>query len=263
MSSDGYQAYDFLSVFYPLVKKAFPTLAVSCCDSTGARQQRDLLYELGRLGGLDLFDVNTYHNYQSDVKRPFSDLLHGQPTLETEWSDGGSTFTSTWDVVGQNFEGFQWAIYMHNAFRNNVAGWSHWWCTWTAPTDAALIQVNGTSYQVSARLWAFAGYFRFARPGAVRLEAVSSVEEVYVTAWQNTNLTIAVQAINAAHYTYTLNVQLKDTAVTHAVAYLTDNTHNVTQSERFTFTSGKFTAQIEPRAMKTFFLDTANGTSTS
>jgi glucosylceramidase len=59
MSSDGYQAYDFLSVFYPMVKKAFPKLAVSCCDATGARQQRDILYELGRLGGLNLFDVNT------------------------------------------------------------------------------------------------------------------------------------------------------------------------------------------------------------
>lgn len=51
MLSDGYQAYDFLSVLYPIAKKAFPELNVSCCDSTGARQQRDLLYELNRLGG--------------------------------------------------------------------------------------------------------------------------------------------------------------------------------------------------------------------
>ena len=97
MLSDGYQAYDFLSVLYPKVKKAFPSLLVSCCDSTGARQQRDLLYELNRAaGGQQLFDINTYHNYQSDIKRPFDDLLeHGQPTLETEWSDGGSTWTPT------------------------------------------------------------------------------------------------------------------------------------------------------------------------
>ncbi|KAI4731849.1 glycoside hydrolase [Aureobasidium sp. EXF-10728] len=257
MLSDGYQAYDFLSIFYPMVKKAFPSLAVSCCDSTGARQQRDLLYELGRLGGKTLFDVNTYHNYQSDVKRPFDDLLAGQPTLETEWSDGGNTWTRTWDVSGNNFEGFQWAIYMHNAFRNNVAGWSHWWCSWTSPTDASLVQVNGTSYQVSARLWAFAGYFRFARPGAVRLFTDTSVEEVYVTAWQNKNGTIAIPVINAAHYTYTLDVQLSATNVSIATAYLTDNDHNVTQAGQFTFEGGRFTAQIEPRAMKTFFLEEA------
>lgn len=109
MLSDGFQAYDFLSVFYPMVKKAYPNLSVSCCDSTGARQQRDLLYELSRLGGIKYFDVNTYHNYQSDIKEPFDDLLQGQPTIETEWSDGGSTWTPTWDVSGNNFEGFQWA----------------------------------------------------------------------------------------------------------------------------------------------------------
>jgi len=253
MLSDGYQAYDFLSVLYPMVKKAFPSLDVSCCDSTGARQQRDLLYELGRVNGLDLFDVNTYHNYQSDIKRPFTDLLHGQPTIETEWSDGGTTWTPTWDAVGQNFEGFQWAIYMHNAFRNNVAGWSHWWCSWTGG-DAALVNVNGTSYQVAARLWAFSGYFRFARPGAVRIAAESDVEEVYVTAWQNSNGTVAIPVINAAHYTYTLNVNLGSTNVTHATAYLTDNTHNVTMENQFTFSGGRFTAEVEPRSMKTFFL---------
>ncbi|KAK3072454.1 hypothetical protein LTR53_006781 [Teratosphaeriaceae sp. CCFEE 6253] len=261
MLSDGYQAYDFLSIFYPLVKKAFPKLAVSCCDSTGARQERDLLYELNRLGGGNLFDVNTYHNYQSDVKRPFDDLLpNGQPTLETEWSDGGSTFTSTWDVSGQNFEGFQWAIYMHNAFKNNVAGWSHWWCYWTYPTDASLIQINGTSYQVSARLWAFAGYFRFARPGAVRLDATSDVEEVYVTAWQNTNGTIAIPVINAAHYTYTVDFNIAASNLTHVVSYLIDNDHNVTQSEEYTVSGSKFTAQVEPRSMKTFFLDSGRPT---
>jgi len=238
------------------VKKAFPSLAVSCCDSTGARQQRDLLYELGRVNGLDLFDVNTYHNYQSDIKEPFDDLLHGQPTLETEWSDGGSTWSPNWDIQGQNFEGFQWAIYMHNAFIKGVGGWSHWWCTWTQPTDASLIAVNGTSYQVAARLWAFAGYFRFARPGAARLHALSNVQEIRVTAWENTNGTIAIPVINSAHYTYTLDISLVGTNVSHVSAYLSDNNHNVTlTNETFTLTGGRFKAQIEPRSMKTFYLD--------
>lgn len=87
MLSDGYQAYDFLSVFYPIAKKAFPNLFVSCCDATGARQERDLLYELDRLGGLNLYDIATYHNYQSEIKEPFDDLTNGKPVIETEWSD--------------------------------------------------------------------------------------------------------------------------------------------------------------------------------
>ena len=57
MLSDGFQAKDFLEVLYPTVKKAFPDLEVSCCDATGARQERDILYEVQKAGGEDLFDV--------------------------------------------------------------------------------------------------------------------------------------------------------------------------------------------------------------
>jgi glucosylceramidase len=57
MESDGFQAKDFLEVLYPTVKAAFPDLRVSCCDATGARQERTILYELQRAGGGDLFDI--------------------------------------------------------------------------------------------------------------------------------------------------------------------------------------------------------------
>lgn len=57
MESDGFQAKDFLEIFYPTLKAAFPNTDVACCDATGARQERTILYELQRAGGGDLFDV--------------------------------------------------------------------------------------------------------------------------------------------------------------------------------------------------------------
>lgn len=57
MESDGYQAKDFLEVLYPTVKAAYPHLDVACCDATGFRQERTLLYELEKAGGGNLFDV--------------------------------------------------------------------------------------------------------------------------------------------------------------------------------------------------------------
>ena len=57
MESDGFQAKDFLEVLYPAVKAAYPDLKVACCDGTGARQERDILYELLKVGGGNLFDV--------------------------------------------------------------------------------------------------------------------------------------------------------------------------------------------------------------
>jgi len=201
----------------------------------------------------------------------------------TEWSDGGSTWTPTWDISGNNFEGMQWAIYLHNAFIKDVAGWVSWWCSWTGP-DAPLVLVEGASYQVAARLWAMAGYFRFARPGALRVDAQSNVEEVRVTAWRNENGTIAIPVINryvfifhpsclcpmqrisradmlsssSAHYAYKLNMQLYGSNVTRFTSYLTNNDNNVTRESHGTFTNGKFNVMIEPRSFKTFYLDTKN-----
>ena len=85
MLSDGFQAKDFLEILYPTVKKAFPELNVSCCDATGARQERDLLYELQMAGGGNLFDVATWHNYQSNVQESFDDVTGGKPNMMTEY----------------------------------------------------------------------------------------------------------------------------------------------------------------------------------
>jgi hypothetical protein len=54
-----------------------------------------------------------------------------------------------------------------------------------------------------------------------------------------------------------LDVELGATNVSRATAYLTDNEHNVTMAGQFAFEGGRFTAQIEPRSMKTFFLEEA------
>lgn len=110
IDSDGYEAKDFLEVLYPTVKKYRSDLQVTCCDATGARQERTLLYELEQAGGGKLYDVATWHNYQSMPEMPFN--TQGQPNLQTEWSDGSGTFNTTWDTTGQLAEGLQWAIYM-------------------------------------------------------------------------------------------------------------------------------------------------------
>ena len=81
---------------------------------------------------------------------------------------------------------------------------------------------------MSARLWAFASYFRFAGPGAKRIAAHSDVENVYVSAYVNQNGSVAIPIINAAHFAYDVTVDLLGLNVATATAYLTDNDHNVT-----------------------------------
>lgn len=253
MESDGYQAKDFLEVLYPTAKAAFPDMKISCCDATGARQENTILYELQRAGGADLFDVATWHNYQSEPKMPF--LSSGKPNLMTEWSDGSGAFTYTWDVTGDMWEGFQFALYMHEAFTtSDTSGYLYWWCAQNSTGDAALIRLDYNQYYVASRVWAMAQYFRFARPGAVRVAAQSSVYEVFVSAYVNTNGTVAVPVINAAEFTYDLTIDLFGVNVTTATAYLTNNNNNVTVAQHYPVKGSHFKATVEPRSMKTFFL---------
>lgn len=152
-------------------------------------------------------------------------------------------------------EGFQWALYMYDAFTNSdTSGYLHWWCAQNTTGDNALIRLQYDDYFVSARLWAFAGYFRFARPGSVRVEAMSSAENLYVTAFVNENGTVAIPIMNAAHFAYEVEIQLDGVNVSGARAFLTDNEHNVTEVGGVDVAGGKLKAVIEPRAMKTFFL---------
>ncbi|KAJ4377181.1 hypothetical protein N0V83_000004 [Neocucurbitaria cava] len=110
MESDGFQAKDFLEILYPTVKKYRNDLEVSCCDATGARQERSILYELEQAGGGALYDVATWHNYQSNPERAFNS--QGQPNMQTEYADGSGPWNTTWDTTGQLAEGLQWAMYM-------------------------------------------------------------------------------------------------------------------------------------------------------
>lgn len=146
---------------------------------------------------------------------------------------------------------------MHNAFtRSSTSGYTHWWCAQNTTGDNALIKLDGDSYSVSGRLWAFAGYFRFARPGSVRVGASSSAEDVYVSSFVNENGTVAVPVINAAHFAQEIDVDMEGFgSLTKATAYLTDNMHNVSCVDQFALQGEKFRAKVEARSMKTFFLE--------
>jgi glucosylceramidase len=145
---------------------------------------------------------------------------------------------------------------MHNAFVNSdTSGYTHWWCAQNTTGDNALIRLQYDDYFVSAHLWAFASYFRFARPGAVRVGASSSAENMYVSAYVNANGTVSVPVINAAHFSRGVVIELGGVEVGKVRVFLTDNAHNVTMVGEGVVSGGRFVAEVEPRAMKTFFFE--------
>lgn len=144
---------------------------------------------------------------------------------------------------------------------SDTSGYLHWWCAQDNPgnttgSDAILVRLDGDSFEVSRRLWAFAGYFRFARPGSVRVDAISPAENLKVTAFENTNGTLAIPVINEAHFERPVEVSLKgcEKAFGVATAYLADNEHNNTLTGTYRVNGSTFLASVPPRSMTTFFL---------
>ena len=88
----------------------------------------------------------------------------------------------------------------------------------------------------------------------MRVEVQSSVEDVYVSAFINGNGSVVVPVINAAHFAYETSIDLGGLNVSMAQAYLTDNEHNVTLIEEWAVEGATLDVMVEPRAMKTFFL---------
>lgn len=119
------------------------------------------------------------------------------------------------------------------------------------------MRLANNSFEVSRRLWAFAGYFRFARPGSVRIDANSSADNLMVTAFENKNGTVAIPVINEAHYERQVEVQIGgcELKLGMATAYLADNDHNNTMVANYHVNGSSFLASAPARSMTTFFLE--------
>jgi glucosylceramidase len=99
------------------------------------------------------------------------------------------------------------------------------------------IDFDGTLL-VPKRFWAFAQFSRGVRPGAVRVGATSSSNNVKVTAFENVDGSLAIQAINTASSNYTLTVALKGLKGKNVTSWLTDNYNNFTISDGALTSSG-------------------------
>jgi glucuronoarabinoxylan endo-1,4-beta-xylanase len=120
--------------------------------------------------------------------------------------------------------------------------------------------MNGDGYRVSKRLWALAGYSRFIRPNAGRIGASASDGDLQLSAFRNTDGTLAVVAINNSTSANSVSYSLKNTGITTGTAtpYLTGNTGDMTAQSPARVTSGAFTASVPARSMVTYRITGTN-----
>lgn len=88
--------------------------------------------------------------------------------------------------------GYQWALNLHQALvGTNVSAYLYWTLTWpNTPATAdngnlTLVDGPNDTFYVPKRLWAFAGYSRYVRPGAARIDATTTDTDLKTSAFRN------------------------------------------------------------------------------
>jgi O-glycosyl hydrolase len=251
------QTAEFMQYLGPTLRKDGLRTRAECCATEGwdYAQQYAAAIEADPQAARNTA-LFTSHGYTEAPDSPLAGWT--KPVWETEWS----TFES-WDPAwddGTDASGLSWAQNIYNGLANsNLSAFLYWWGTST-PTfngdNESLVQVNTTTGTVtpSGRLWAFANYSRFVRPGAVRIGSSSANSNLEVLAFRNVNGSVAIVVLNTATTAQTASFSVRGTGASGRVAipYLTDDTHDTAAQSPLAISHGSFTATLPARSLVTY-----------
>jgi glucuronoarabinoxylan endo-1,4-beta-xylanase len=226
-----------------------------CCASVGWNyaQQFAAAIETNRAANTATA-LFTSHGYFVAPDSPLKGW--SKPVWETEWAPFGfQPWDPAWDD-GSPSSGFTWAQHIFTGL--TAANLNAFLYLWGASTSSltgpntGLVEVKGNTVATSGRLWAFASYSRFIRPGAVRIGTTTSATGLEVTAFRNSNGSIAVIVLNSAHSRRLATFSLRGLSGAHVTPYLTDTSHNLSAQSPTTVRNSAFTATLPPRSLVTY-----------
>jgi hypothetical protein len=186
----------------------------------------------------------------------------GQHVWETETSTFNA-WNTAWDD-GSDASGFQWAQNLWSALTNaNVNAYLYWWFAEnnnSNPDNEGLLNINNGAYTISARLWAFGQYSRFIRPGATRIGATTADANLKVSAFKNTNGSVAVVVLNGNTSATSLSIALQNLSLgTVATPYLTNASNQIAAQAGIPISGGTFSPTIPARSLVTFVINPGSG----
>ena len=225
MLSNGTQAADFIRVLAKTITQSGLDLKINCCDGIGWDDQEAMLpgLQAGPDPAINYLDTITGHGYNSAPTYPLSTT---KKTWLTEWADLTGDYTPfTFYDDGGPGEGMTWANHIQVAMRDaGTSAFLYWIGAENSTTNSALINLINNEVVPSKRFWAFAQFSKFVRPGAYRIEAVSSDANLTVSSFENHNGNVATQLLNQGNEEVEVNVQIAGLKSGVAVKpYITNN----------------------------------------
>jgi O-glycosyl hydrolase len=250
------QNADFLHYLGPALARSGTGAKVDCCASQGwdrAQQYANAIEaDPAASASTALF---TSHGYSQAPASPLAGWT--KPVWQTEWS----TF-ETWDPAwddGSPASGFTWAEQIYFGLSAaNLNAFLYWWGS-TTPSENGdnegllLLDTAAGTVTPSGRLWAFANYSRFVRPGAVRIGASTADRALEVLAFRNADGSEAVVVLNVAA-TARAAIFAVGGAGRPVTGYLTDSRHQTAAQPAARVAGGSFAATLPARSLMTFVI---------
>ena len=249
------QTADFMSILGSTLARSGLSTHAECCASIGWNYaQKDaaaLETDPQANAATALF---TSHGYFVAPGSPLKGW--SKPVWQTEWAPFGfAPWDPAWDDGSQS-SGFTWAQNIHTGLTAaNLGAFLYLWgasTTGMTGLNTGLVEVKGNTVAPSGRLWAFASYSRFIRPGAVRIGATTRRPDLEVSAFRNSDGSIAVIVLNRAHSRQTATFSLHGVGAARATPYVTDTTHHLAAQTPITVSNSGFTATLPPRSLVSY-----------
>jgi O-glycosyl hydrolase len=264
MTMSGTQMANLLDVLGPTVKNSGLATQIDCCAATGWSVSGQYASAISAdPTALAATAVLTSHGYSST---PTSRMANwNKPTWQTEWSTFEG-WNPAWDD-GSAASGLTWAQHIHAGLTSaNLSAFLYWWGS-TTPSEngdnEGLLEINGSSVIPAGRLWAFANYSRYIHPGATRIGASTSDGNLQLSAYKNTDGTVAVVAINTGNSADPVTYSLQNTGTANGATvtpYLTNSSNNAAAQSTVAVSGGAFSASIPARSVVTYVISGSGGT---
>ncbi len=247
------QAADFVKVLGPTLVADHLNTQITCCDAEGWDLAPGFTSAITSDPIANHYvKVISSHGYTAPPTTPL--VSDGKHVWESEWANF-DPFDPAWDD-GTAASGFTWAqrIYI-GLTQANLSAFLHWWGANTSFTNSGLLYFNGSTIQPASRLWAFANYSRFIRPGAVRIAATSANSSLETSAFRNINGSITIVVLNTATSDEPVSFALQHmTEAAFAVPYLTNASNNTARQTPLAVRHGTFSAVVPARSLVTYQL---------
>lgn len=231
MNISASQAVDLIGVLRDkLDARGYTGVKVACCDSSTMAQANAYMSTiLGSPAAVADLGVITVHGYDGAV----TSVTPSKPTwmsefsyidseaFNTSYTSGVARAQNTSDRIIAALQGNVSAYFDFVGNLDESAGYPF-------PNQTLIANTSTSSYVVSKRLWAYANYSRFIRPGAVRFGTSSSDADISSVAFENTNGSNVV--VLNSHNTASTSTSISGVTGGTYVTYVTDDSSNLVSS---------------------------------